>query len=49
MVGSETAERIMNHYVLQDAGEHNLKNVSKPVRVFRLVPPGLYSKVERIV
>jgi len=49
MVGSETAERIMDHYVLQDAGEHSLKNVSKPVRVFRLVPPGVYSKVERIV
>jgi len=49
MVGSETAERIMDHYVLQDAGEHSLKNVSKPVRVFHLVPPGVYSKVERIV
>ena len=49
MVGSETAERIMDHYVLQDTGEHSLKNVSKPMRVSRLVPPGLYSKVERIV
>ncbi len=49
MVGSETAERIIDHYVLQDAGEHSLKNVSEPVRVFHLVPPGLYSKVERIV
>lgn len=49
MVGSETAERIIDHYVLQDMGEHSLKNVSEPVRVFHLVPPGLYSKVERIV
>ena len=49
MVGPETAARIKEHYVLQDAGEHQLKNVSQPVHVYRLVPPGLYSKVERIV
>ena len=49
MVGSETAERIIDHYVLQDMGEHRLKNVSEPMRVFRLVPPGVYSKVERTV
>jgi class 3 adenylate cyclase/HAMP domain-containing protein len=47
MVGPETAERIREHYVLQDVGEHSLKNVSQPVRVYRLVPPGLYSKIER--
>ncbi len=46
MVGPETAERIKEHYVLQDAGEHQLKNVSQPVHVFRLVPPGVYMKVE---
>jgi len=45
MVGPETAERIKGHYVLEDTGEHRLKNVSEPVRVFRLVPPGVYTKV----
>ena len=45
MVGPETAERIKEHYVLQDAGEHQLKNVSQPVRVFCLVPPGVYEKI----
>lgn len=45
MVGAETAERIKGHYVLEDTGEHQLKNVSEPVRVFRLVPPGMYTKV----
>jgi class 3 adenylate cyclase/HAMP domain-containing protein len=48
MVGPETAERIKEQYVLQDAGEHQLKNVSQPVHVFRLVPPGVYMKVEGI-
>ncbi|MGH7360371.1 MAG: adenylate/guanylate cyclase domain-containing protein, partial [Candidatus Methylomirabilales bacterium] len=45
MVGPETAERTKGHYVLEDTGEHQLKNVSEPVRVFRLVPPGVYMKV----
>ena len=45
MVGPETAERVKRHYVLEDAGERQLKNVSEPVRVFRLVPPGVYMKV----
>ncbi len=49
MVGPETAERIKDHYVLQDAGEHKLKNVSAAVRVFRLVPPGVYIKIEGII
>jgi class 3 adenylate cyclase/HAMP domain-containing protein len=46
MVGPETAGRIKGQYVLEDTGEHRLKNVSEPVRVFRLVPPGVYTKVE---
>ena len=46
MIGPETAERVKEHYVLQDAGEHQLKNVSQPVHVYRLVPPGVYAKVE---
>ncbi|MFQ5828696.1 MAG: adenylate/guanylate cyclase domain-containing protein [Candidatus Methylomirabilia bacterium] len=45
MVGPETAERIKQHYVLESTGEHHLKNVSAPVRAFRLVLPGVYSKV----
>jgi class 3 adenylate cyclase len=45
-VGPETAERIKRHYVLQDTGEHQLKNVSQPVRVYRLVPAGVYRMVD---
>ena len=45
MVGPETSERIKEHYVLQDTGDHQLKNVSQLVRVFRLVPPGVYEKI----
>jgi class 3 adenylate cyclase/HAMP domain-containing protein len=45
-VGPETAERIKHHYVLQDTGEHQLKNVSQPVRVYRLVPAGVYRTVD---
>jgi class 3 adenylate cyclase len=44
-VGPETAERIRTHYVLEDTGEHQLKNVAVPVRVFRLVPAGVYRQV----
>jgi class 3 adenylate cyclase/HAMP domain-containing protein len=45
-VGPETAERIKDAYVLQDTGEHQLKNVSQPVRVYRLVPAGVYRTVD---
>jgi class 3 adenylate cyclase len=45
MLGPETVGRIKDHYVLEDAGEHRLKNVSEPVRICRLVPPGMYAKV----
>lgn len=45
-IGPETAARIKGDYVLEDGGEHPLKNVSKPVRVFRLVPAGVYARVE---
>ena len=45
MLGAETAERVRANYVLEDAGEHRLKNVSEPVRIFRLVLPGMYAKV----
>jgi class 3 adenylate cyclase/HAMP domain-containing protein len=46
-VGPETAERIRGHYVLQDTGEHQLKNVSQPVRVYHLVPAGVYRTVDQ--
>lgn len=45
MVGQTTADRIRDHYVLQNTGEQQLKNVSAPVRVYRLVPPGVYTDV----
>jgi class 3 adenylate cyclase len=45
MLGPETAGRVKGRYVLEDTGEHRLKNVSESVRVFRLVPPGMYAKV----
>jgi class 3 adenylate cyclase len=44
-VGPETAERIKGHYVLEDTGEHQLKNVAQPVRVYRLVPAGIYRAI----
>jgi class 3 adenylate cyclase/HAMP domain-containing protein len=47
MVGPTTAERVRGHHVLEDAGEHSLKNVAAPVRVYRLVPAGVYTRVER--
>ncbi len=45
-VGPETVERIKGHYVLQDTGQHQLKNVSQPVQVYRLVPAGVYRTVD---
>ena len=46
-IGPETAERVKGHYVLRDTGEHQLKNVSAPVRVYRLVPAGVYRTVDQ--
>lgn len=45
MLGPEMAERIKGHYVLEEKGEHRLKNVSESIRVFRLVLPGVYTNV----
>jgi class 3 adenylate cyclase len=47
MLGAETAARVKMYFVLEDTGQHQLKNVSEPVQVFRLVTPGVYSKVVR--
>lgn len=45
MVGPATAERIKSQFVLEDTGPHELKNVSEPVQVFRLIPPGVYTHI----
>jgi len=45
VVGPATAERIRHEFVLEALGEKTLKNVSESVRVYRLIPPGVYNKV----
>ncbi len=44
-VGSTTAERIRGHFVLESLGEKTFKNVSTPVSVYRVIPPGIYEKI----
>lgn len=45
VVGPETAARIRQHFVLEALGERSFKNVSRPVAVFRVIPPGVYEKI----
>ena len=45
VVGPETAARVRLRFVLELLGERELKNVSAPVRCYRLVPPGVSDKV----
>jgi len=45
VVGPATAERIRQHFVLESLGERTFKNVSQPIPVFRVIPPGVYEKV----
>ena len=45
VIGPTTAERIRGQFVLEALGERRLKNVSEPVAVYRLIPPGVYEKV----
>ena len=45
VVGQVTAERIRHEFVLEALGEQTLKNVTEPIRVCRLIPPGVYDKV----
>lgn len=45
VVGPTTAERIRAHFVLESLGERNFKNVSQPIRVYRVIPPGVYEKI----
>lgn len=45
VVGPVTAERIATGFVLEALGERTFKNVSQPLAVYRVIPPGVYSKV----
>jgi class 3 adenylate cyclase len=45
VVGPVTAERIRSHFVLESLGEKSFKNVSHPIRVYRVIPPGVYEKI----
>jgi hypothetical protein len=44
-VGPTTAERILGFFVLENLGEKSFKNVSQPLRVYRIIPPGVYDKI----
>jgi class 3 adenylate cyclase/HAMP domain-containing protein len=45
VVGPATSERIRAHFVLESLGERRFKNVSQPIRVYRVIPPGVYEKI----
>jgi class 3 adenylate cyclase/HAMP domain-containing protein len=45
VVGPVTAERIRSRCVLQGLGEKAFKNVSQPLAVYRVIPPGVYTKI----
>ena len=45
VVGPVTAERIKSRFVLEALGERSFKNVSQPLAVYRVIPPGVYSKI----
>ena len=45
VVGPVTAERIKTRFVLEALGEKSFKNVSQPLAVYRIIPPGIYSGV----
>jgi class 3 adenylate cyclase/HAMP domain-containing protein len=45
VVGPTTAERIRQTFVLESLGERRFKNVSQAIRVFRVIPPGVYEKI----
>jgi class 3 adenylate cyclase/HAMP domain-containing protein len=45
VVGPVTAEQIASVFVLEALGERSFKNVSQPLAVYRVIPPGVYSKV----
>jgi class 3 adenylate cyclase/HAMP domain-containing protein len=45
IVGPPTAERIRLYFVLESLGERTFKNVSQPIKVFKVIPPGVYEKI----
>jgi len=45
VVGPTTAERIRGQFVLESLGEKTFKNVSQPIHVYRVIPPGIYEKI----
>jgi len=45
VVGPATAERIVGFFVLENLGEKSFKNVSQPLRVYRIIPPGVYDTI----
>jgi class 3 adenylate cyclase len=45
VVGQVTADRIAALFVLEALGERSFKNVSQPLAIYRVIPPGVYSKV----
>ncbi len=47
LVSATTAERIKTHFVLENLGERTLKNVVAPARLYRVIRPGLYKRVEQ--
>ena len=47
LVSPATAERISGYFVLENLGDRTLKNVAEPVRLYRVIPPGIYVRVER--
>jgi len=47
VVGPTTAERIKSRFVLEALGERTFKNVSQPLAVYRVIPPGIYTGITR--
>ena len=45
VVGQMTADRIASLFVLESLGERSFKNVSQPLAIYRVIPPGVYSEV----
>jgi len=44
-VGAVSAKRIKNRLVLERIGEKTFKNVYQPLIVYRVIPPGVYTKI----
>ena len=44
-VPQEMIHNIQGAFVLENLGEQSFKNVSQPLRVYRIIPPGVYDKI----